>query len=71
MTSDDRGLRMEPARAKELVDAGEAIILDVVESNAWAEMHRSIQGALRMDPEEIADRLDELPGDRKIIAYCT
>ena len=71
MEASDRGLRIDPVEAKKMVDAGEAIVLDVVESNTWKQMDEAIKGALRIDPEELSDRLQELPTDRGIIAYCT
>ncbi len=71
MEASDRRLRIDPVEAKKMVDAGEAIVLDVVESNTWRQMDEAIKDALRIDPEEVADRLQELPTDRGIVAYCT
>jgi len=67
----DEGLRIEPADAKARVDAGEAIVLDVVAPHVWPQMHRAIAGAIRIDPSEIGERYQELPRERQIIAYCT
>ena len=64
-------LRIEPADAKRRVEAGEAIILDVVSPMAWEQLDRSIQGAVRISPDELGDRWQELPRERAIIAYCT
>lgn len=65
------GPRIDAARAKALVDSGEAIILDVVASHVWPAMSRTIQGSIRMPPEEIEQRFHELPREKAIIAYCT
>jgi rhodanese-related sulfurtransferase len=65
------GPRIEVAEAKALVDRGQAIILDVVASHVWPAMSRTIQGSIRMPPEEIEKRFGELPRDEAIIAYCT
>lgn len=65
------GPRIDAARAKALVDSGEAIILDVVASHVWPAMSRTIQGSIRMPPEEIEQRFRELPRDKIIIPYCT
>lgn len=65
------GPRIDAARAKALVDSGEAIILDVVASHVWPAMSRTIQGSIRMPPEEIEERFRELPREKAIIAYCT
>ncbi len=67
----DAGLRIDPEDAKRMVDSGEAIILDVVAPGSWESMSRAIKGAVRIDPDEIGDRLNELPRDRAILAYCT
>jgi rhodanese-related sulfurtransferase len=54
-----------------MVDAGQAVTLDVVASHVWPAMSRTIDGAIRIPPEEVEKRLDELPRDKTIIAYCT
>ncbi|MDO8688720.1 MAG: rhodanese-like domain-containing protein [Dehalococcoidia bacterium] len=64
-------VRIDLAEAKARIDAGQAIVLDVVSSHAWEQMHRSIAGATRIDPAEIEQRYGQLPLDRQIIAYCT
>ena len=65
------GPRIEASEAKAMADAGQAIILDVVASHVWPSMARTIQGSIRIPPEEIEERLDELPRDKTIIPYCT
>jgi rhodanese-related sulfurtransferase len=65
------GPRIEAADAKAMVDAGEAVILDVVASHVWPSMSRTITGSLRIPPEEIGKRFRDLPRDKTIIAYCT
>jgi len=64
-------LRVDPADAKERVDAGDAIILDVVSPMAWEQLDRSVLGAVRISPEEMGERWQALPRERAIIAYCT
>jgi rhodanese-related sulfurtransferase len=54
-----------------LVKSGDAVILDVVSTASYASMHEAVAGAIRIPPEELADRLDELPKSRTILAYCT
>jgi rhodanese-related sulfurtransferase len=65
------GPRIEAAEAKAMVDAGEAIVLDVVASHVWPAMARTIQDSIRIPPEEIRERFGELPRAKTIIAYCT
>jgi rhodanese-related sulfurtransferase len=64
-------LRLSPAEAAAKIDAGEAIVLDVVSSSAWGSLGAAIPGAIRIPPEEIAQRWEELPREREIVAYCT
>jgi rhodanese-related sulfurtransferase len=71
MSAHDSDLRISPQHAIALVKSGEAVILDVVSSASYATMHEAIAGAIRIPPEELADRLDELPKSSTIIAYCT
>jgi rhodanese-related sulfurtransferase len=65
------GPRIDAAEAKALVDSGKAIILDVVASHVWPAMARTIQGSIRIPPQEIEQRFSELPRDKTIIPYCT
>ena len=65
------GPRIEASDAKAMVDAGEAIVLDVVASHVWPAMARTLPGSIRIPPEEIGKRFGELPRDKTIIAYCT
>ena len=64
-------LRIDPTDAEGRVDAGDAIILDVVSPMAWEQLDRSVQGALRISPDELGERWQELPRERAIVAYCT
>jgi rhodanese-related sulfurtransferase len=65
------GPRIEASEAKAMVDAGQAIVLDVVASHVWPAMSRTIQSSIRIPPEQIEERVDELPRDKTIIPYCT
>ncbi len=64
-------LRIDPGEAKRLLDAREAIVLDVVASGVWDELDVAVPGALRIAPEEIDRRWRELPREKAVIAYCT
>jgi rhodanese-related sulfurtransferase len=52
----------------ELVEAGEAIVLDVRPVPEFATGH--IPGAISIPLEELPDRLCELPADVEVVAYC-
>jgi rhodanese-related sulfurtransferase len=71
LTSADSELRITPEKAKAMVESGQALFLDVVSSSVYPLMHMAIAGAIRMAPEELADRLEELPKSTTIITYCT
>jgi rhodanese-related sulfurtransferase len=64
-------LRISPTDAKARVDAGQAIVLDMVSPLAWDQIDVAIAGALRIPPDELGSHLNELPKDRDLIAYCT
>ena len=64
-------LRIGARDAKRLVDAGEAIVIDVVASGVWEALEEAVPGAVRIPPEEIGARFGELPREKAIVAYCT
>ncbi len=50
------------------VRGGDVVVLDVRPSDEYASGH--LPGALSVPLEELERRLDELPADRQIVAYC-
>jgi rhodanese-related sulfurtransferase len=72
---------IDPARAKETIETGQAIVLDVTSPFLESAVRGKIPGAVRVSPREILDRnrhavdlVKDLPGlsyDKTIIAYCT
>ena len=71
LNSTNSELRITPEKAKAMVKAGQALFLDVVSSSVYPLMHEAIAGAIRIAPEELADRVGELPKSTTIITYCT
>lgn len=78
------GNRIDPARARALIDAGKAVVLDVTSSLVWPMVGHFIPGSIRIAPEpitaglrqarpasEILSHFAALPKDKEIIAYCT
>jgi rhodanese-related sulfurtransferase len=62
---------LETLTSSELIKkmkAGEVTILDVRPEQEFREGH--IAGALNVPVEELEDKLDDLPSDREIVAYC-
>jgi rhodanese-related sulfurtransferase len=71
MDSDISDLRIEVRQALTKLEAGEAIVLDVVQPGAWEQLDSVIRGSVRIAPDEIVARFRELSADLDIIAYCT
>lgn len=62
---------LETLSSSELIEkmkADDVTIIDVRPKQEFREGH--IAGALNVPVEELADKLDELPSDREIVAYC-
>ena len=60
-------LRIDPDEAHELI-AGGAFLVDV---RRHEDQVLRLGGAVRIPPDEIPDRLAELPRDRPIVVVCT
>ncbi len=71
MSAGNDGIRIEVVAAKERLDSGQAVALDVVQPQAWEELDGAVEGAVRIPPQEIGQRFGELPHDLAIITYCT
>lgn len=62
---------LEPMRGSDLLDraeSGQVTIIDVRPAEEFAAGH--VPGAINIPLDELERRLDELPKDREIIAYC-
>lgn len=64
---DDTG-EVDTASLMRRVAAGEVFVIDVRPRPEYHAAH--LPGAVHIPVEELADRLDELPRDREIVAYC-
>jgi rhodanese-related sulfurtransferase len=60
-------LRIEPDEAREMLAEG-ALLIDVRRQD---DKEARLDGAVRISPDEIPARLDELPRGRPIILVCT
>jgi membrane protein DedA with SNARE-associated domain len=64
--------RISPEELKRKLDAGEEVlIVDLRHSLDFEAEPRFIPSAMRVAPEELDERHQELPRDRDIILYCT
>lgn len=59
---------VEPAQAAKLIDQGIVGVLDVRRATEFAAGH--LQGARNIAHTRLADRLDELPTDGKLLVHC-
>jgi rhodanese-related sulfurtransferase len=68
---------MEPTRVTveevaERMNRGEQFaFVDDRNPKAWSEAETKLPGAIRILPDEIEQKLTEIPRDRTIITYCT
>lgn len=64
--------RIAPEELKDVIDAGSPIVVvDLRNEFALDEDSVQIPGALRLTPEELEVRHEEIPRDRDIVLYCT
>src|SRR5437870_2646150 len=61
--------RITPAEARQALDSGKAIIVDVRDEASYKFGHA--KGALWIPVNEIESRTKELPRDKMIITYCS
>jgi hypothetical protein len=69
VTSPDAVSRISPAKAKSLVDDGEAVLVDTRSVGEYQALHAA--GAISLPESQTASRAGELPEDQDIIFYCT
>lgn len=69
---DLRVARITPTELKRKLDAGEdVVVVDLRHRMEFEAEPEAIPGALRLSPDEIEARHDEIPRDRELVLYCT
>lgn len=68
-TPADDAPRISLADAKAAFDTGGALFIDTRASASYDAEH--IKGALNIPMDKLADRIKDLPRDKKIVAYCS
>jgi 3-mercaptopyruvate sulfurtransferase SseA len=68
-TPSDGAPRITVAELKDLVDKNAVLIVDTRAADAYAGEH--IKGAINIPAGTIVNRLNELPRDKMIVAYCS
>jgi membrane protein DedA with SNARE-associated domain len=67
-----RVLRLEPSELKGLMDSGaQVVVVDLRHPTDYANEPRSIIGAIRMSPQEIEEKHEQIPRGTDVILYCT
>jgi 3-mercaptopyruvate sulfurtransferase SseA len=65
----DNARRIKVAEAHEIWEKGDAVVIDTRAEAAYKEEH--IKGSISMPTGTVLSRVDELPRNKMIIAYCT
>ena len=65
----DNARRIKAAEAHDLWQKGDAVVIDTRPESAYKDEH--IKGAISMPTGTVLSRVDELPRNKLIIAYCT
>jgi rhodanese-related sulfurtransferase len=64
--------RISPEELYRQLEAGEEpVIVDLRHPLDFLTAPRTLPNALRMNPDEVAARWEELPADHDIVVYCT
>ncbi|HEV7859163.1 MAG TPA: rhodanese-like domain-containing protein [Pyrinomonadaceae bacterium] len=61
--------RVTTVELKNMMDKGEAVVVDVRGDSAWETGH--IRGSRHIPTEKILSEADNLPRDKTIITYCS
>ncbi len=64
----DPEIEVSPQRAKEMLDSGEAVVVDVREDYERAAGH--IEGSRHIELERLASQAESLPRDQPIVFQC-
>jgi membrane protein DedA with SNARE-associated domain/rhodanese-related sulfurtransferase len=67
-----RNARLEPEELKDMLDRGQQVyIVDLRHPLDYLPDPRVVPTAIRMTPDKLVERKDEIPLDRDIVLYCT
>ena len=60
--------RISVERAKEMLDLGDSVVVDVRQPDEWVSGH--VKGAIHIPVDEVLNRVDELPTDKNLLFIC-
>jgi rhodanese-related sulfurtransferase len=68
MSGDEQAETVDVKETRQLVAAGEAMVIDVRDDVDWTS--ERIPGSSNFDPSEVGQRVDELPKDQRLLIVC-
>ena len=60
--------RVTVEKAKEMVDGGKSVVIDVRGLDEWTSGH--VAGAINIQLDEVMSRIEELPQDKDLLFIC-
>jgi rhodanese-related sulfurtransferase len=60
--------RVSLEEAKEMIDGGNAVVIDVRQPDEWASGH--VAGAVHIPVDDVIARIDELPAGKDLLFIC-
>ena len=60
--------RISVEKAKEILDQGNAAVIDVRDPDEWVAGH--VKGAMHIPVDEVLNRVDELPKEKRLLFIC-
>lgn len=64
-------IRIGVKEANAAFESGDAVFIDARSPDAWAASDLQIPTSIRITKEEILDKLEKVPRNKEVIAYCT
>ena len=63
--------RISPAELDERISSGREIVLVDVRRRSYDRSDAKIKGAVRIHPNSLLDRPDQIPPGSEVVTYCT
>ncbi|MDP6102783.1 MAG: rhodanese-like domain-containing protein [Dehalococcoidia bacterium] len=60
--------RISLDEAKAMIDSGNAVVIDVRQSDEWASGH--VTGAIHIPVDDVLARIEELPAEKDLLFIC-
>lgn len=64
--------RITVSEVKKRMNAGEKFVfIDTRNPQAWSESDTMLPGAMRLPADKVEEKLQAIPKDKPVVAYCT